>query len=87
MNGTASPGSAPAAYPRTANDTESQATAVRSCSRHGNGTTLMTQNKPRPGFFRLFLSGFALGAVALVSVQVAQPAQASSWDAPVEATN
>jgi hypothetical protein len=48
---------------------------------------MMTQSKPRPGFFRLFLSGFALGAVALVSVQVAQPAQASSWDAPVEATN
>ena len=48
---------------------------------------MMTQNQTRPGFFRLFLSGFALGAIALVSVQVAQPAQASSWDAPVQTAN
>ncbi|MFV0624169.1 hypothetical protein ACBY01_09190 [Sphingomonas sp. ac-8] len=39
----------------------------------------------RPGFFRLFLSGFALGAIALVGVQIAQPAQASPWTSPVEA--
>lgn len=49
----------------------------------GNGTTTMTNT--RPGFFRLFLSGFALGAIALVGVQVAQPVQASSWAAPAHA--
>ncbi|MCC2977644.1 hypothetical protein LK533_13275 [Sphingomonas sp. PL-96] len=44
----------------------------------------MTNTHSRPGFLRLFLGGFALGAVALVGVQVTQPAQASVWDAPVE---
>jgi hypothetical protein len=30
-------------------------------------------NKTRAGFLRHFLSGFALGAVALVGLQIAQP--------------
>lgn len=47
----------------------------------------MTQPQSRPGILRLFLSGFALGAVAMVGIQVAQPAQASVWDAPVAAIN
>ena len=31
--------------------------------------------KPQPSFFRLFLGGFAIGAVALVSVQAAEAAR------------
>ena len=36
----------------------------------------MTSND-KPSFFRLFLGGFAIGAVALVSVQAAQSDKAS----------
>ena len=36
----------------------------------------MTKTTLRNGFFRHFLSGFALGAVALVGVQLADPAAA-----------
>lgn len=32
----------------------------------------------QPGFLRHFISGFALGAVALVAVQVANPSDAKS---------
>ena len=32
----------------------------------------MTTTKAKPSFFRLFLGGFAIGAVALVSVQAVQ---------------
>ena len=54
----------------------------------GQGVQAIARQPEAYGVIRQnMLLGFALGAVALVSVQVAQPAQASSWDAPVEATN
>ena len=87
MNGKASLGSAPVVYPTAIERHRVASTCIRQRLASRNGTTMMTQNQTRPGFFRLFLSGFALGAIALVSVQVAQPAQASSWDAPVQTAN
>lgn len=83
MNGTASLGSAPAAYPSLIEGHASQHPHPAGALPRSNGTTTMTQTKTRPGILRLFLSGFALGAVAMVGIQVAQPAQASVWDAPV----
>jgi hypothetical protein len=86
MNGQASRGSDPPAYSRLI-ERHCVASSLHpaGASPRSNGTTIMTNTHPRPGFLRLFLGGFALGAVALVGVQVTQPAQASTWEAPVEA--
>lgn len=48
----------------------------------------MTRTNKRTGFVRHFLSGFALGAVALVGVQIADRSEAtpSPYGAPIEAT-
>ena len=43
-------------------------------------------SKAKPSFTRLFLSGFALGAVALVSTQVAHADDASVTPAAYAAT-
>lgn len=44
----------------------------------GLGKRMRQMTSKQPGFLRHFISGFALGAVALVAVQVANPSDAKS---------
>ncbi len=81
MNGRASVGSAPQTYilHRTLGGTAEAApsdAANHTGERPGKRMRQMTAK--RTGFLRHFISGFALGAVALVAVQVADRSDAKS---------
>lgn len=78
MNGRASAGSLPTDYvlPRTNGWPLPPGGATIRSRDGGKRTRQMTQT--RTGFLRHFISGFALGAVALVAVQVAGPSDAKT---------